>query len=205
MLINNHTLFFSMLFLILGTVILNAQKTPGTLVFKDGSIKKGFVQLASSERVKFKVNKKDKAIKYEFTDLEYAEISINDEVSRYKLVSILDKDLPIVLKEIVSGKVSLFNLNTQGYSPGVPMGGGMAGAPMYPMGTNYSIKNLYVLKQGEAKATHLGSNQLFSKNFKQAASDYFKDCENLVAKIQNRDFKKKEIKAIVEYYNSQCE
>lgn len=205
MLINNHTLFFSMLFLILGTVILNAQKTPGTLVFKDGSIKKGFVQLASSERVKFKSNKRDKVVKYEFSALEYAEISINDEVSRYKLVSILDKDMPIVLKEIVSGKVSLFNLNTQGYSPGVPMGGGMGGAPMYTMGTNYSIKNLYVLKEGNEKATHLGSNQLFSKNFKQAASDYFKDCSKLVAKIQNREFKKKEIKAIVEYYNSECD
>ncbi len=80
----------------------------------------------------------------------------------------------------------------------------MGGAPLNIGPMTYDIKNLYVLRTGEEKATHLGSNQLFTKNFKTAASVFFKDCTSLVTKIQNKDFKKKHIKEIVQYYNSEC-
>lgn len=193
---------FSIVFLGMFMVGLNAQKTPGTLVFKDGSSKKGFVRLFGSEKVKFKATKKDKAVKYHFSDLDHAKIYIRDEPSIYKYIPVLGTEESLVLEEIVKGKVSLFNLISQGYS--APVGGMGGAAPMFT-GASYSIKNLYVLKEGEKEATHLGSNHLFSKNFKSAASAYFKDCATLVSKIQNKDFKKKEIKAIVEYYNTQCE
>lgn len=181
-----------------------AQKTVGTLHFKNGDIQKGFVKLAGSQSVKFKSNKNAKAIKYEFADLEYAEIYNGDESSIYKNVIVLGKEKPIVLEEIVQGRVTLYNLHTQAYTSGFsPMG--VRGAPMYTGRNFYSLKNLYVKKEDENQAIHLGSNQLFTKNFKTAASDFFKDCPTLVEKIQTKEFKKKEIKAIVEYYNTYCD
>ena len=179
------------------------QKTKGTLVFKNGNTKEGLVKLSGSHEVKFRANKKEKAVKFDFESLEYAQIYYGKESHIYKNVLVSGKDSPVVLEEIVKGSVSLYNLFSQGYSVGfAPMGAG--GAPMPTGGNFYSINNLYVLKEGETNATHLGSNQLFTKNFKAAASEFFKDCPVLVDKIQNKEFKKKEIKAIVEFYNSNC-
>jgi len=45
---------------------------------------------------------------------------------------------------------------------------------------------------------------LFTKNFKKAASAYFKDCPSLVKKIQSRTFKKRDLEKIVSYYNNKC-
>ena len=180
------------------------QKTKGTLVFKNGDTKEGLVKLSGSQEVKFRKNKKEKAVKFDFEKLDYAQIYFGKESHIYKNVLVSGKDSPMVLEEIVKGRVSLYNLFSQGYSVGfAPMGAG--GAPMPTGGNFYSINNLYVLKESETNATHLGSNQLFTKNFKAAASEFFKDCPTLVDKIQNKEFKKKEIKAIVEFYNSHCQ
>lgn len=180
------------------------QKTKGVLVFKNGETKKGLVKLSGSNSVKFRAKKKEKAVKYDFSTLEYAKIYIGEEAKIYKYVAVVNKETPIILEELIVGKVTLYNLHTQGYSSGFsPMAGG--GAPMYTGGASYSINNLYVLKEGEDKASHLGSDHLFSKNFKKAASAFFKDCDSLVQKIQNKEFKKKEIKEIVEFYNDHCQ
>tara|TARA_R110000796_G_scaffold252631_1_gene389204 strand:+ start:89140 stop:89751 length:612 start_codon:yes stop_codon:yes gene_type:complete len=201
---NKVKLFLLLILLISLNNAVLAQKTEGTLVFKNGDIKEGLVKLAGSKSVKFKATKKEKPITYDFSDLEYAKIKNGDQSSLYTNVVVEGKDDPIVLEEIVKGKVTLYHLDSKGYSPGISVMGGVGGAPMYTGGNFYEIKNLYVLKKGETHAIHLGSNQLFSKNFKAAASEFFKDCTHLVTKIQNKEFKKKEIKAIVEFYNTQC-
>ena len=82
--------------------------------------------------------------------------------------------------------------------------GGTNGQMNMMHGNYYDIKNLYVTKGVNGDVTHLGLNQLFSKNFKNAASDYFSDCPELVAKIQNKEYKKKHIRDIVNFYNLQC-
>ena len=82
--------------------------------------------------------------------------------------------------------------------------GGANGHMNMSNGNYYDIKNLYVRRGVSGEITHLGSNQLFSKNFKNAASDYFADCPELVTKIQNKEFKKKHVRDIVKFYNLQC-
>ena len=80
-----------------------------------------------------------------------------------------------------------------------PMG---AGGPMIQ---SYNIVDYYVKRSNQQNATHLASNELFSKNFKKAASEFFSDCPLLVEKLQTKEFNKKDIKEIVTFYNENCD
>jgi ribosomal protein S17 len=192
-----------LVFFFIGSNTLLSQTTPGVLMFKDGNSKQGFLKFSGAENVKLKPKKYEKAIKYHFSELDYAKFYYGDKVAIYKFVPVSGKKSHLVLEEIVEGKVSLYTLVSKGYSIGMgPMNAG--GAPIFNGGNYYEINNLYVLKEGEKEAVHLGSNLLFSKNFKKAASSYFNDCPKLVKKIENKEFHKENIQAVVEFYNREC-
>lgn len=185
---------------------LHAQKSKAVLTFKDGTVKKGFGVLVSGNRVKFRAKRKSKPIKYHFKNLETVTITRKDDSRTYAFIRVQNKNKPRVLEVKVAGNLSLYELSQTHYSGGHIGGAGGAGGfgggftPVY----TYNINNFYVRKEGQKEATHLGSNQLFSKNFKKAASAYFKDCPSLVKKIQSRTFKKRDLKKIVTYYNNKC-
>ena len=84
------------------------------------------------------------------------------------------------------------------------MGNGFGGGMHMTMGHSYNISSYYVRKENETEVTHLGSTSWISKNFKKAASNYFKDCPNLVEKLQNKEYKKKDIREIIDFYNEYC-
>lgn len=180
-------------------VALQAQKARAVLTFKDGTIKTGLGKLSGTNKIKFRANKQEKPIKYDFSLLDEAKISGITYVSVN--VNVNGSENKKVLERVLVGKVYLYQSQNQGYMPyaGAPGGVGFAG------GYSYSINNFYVSRANEVKATHLGSNELFTKNFKQAASDYFKDCTELVQKIQNSTFKKRDLIAIVQFYNNECQ
>ncbi len=182
---------------------LSAQKTKGTLFFKDGIVKKGLVRLTGSGKIKYKSSKKAKATKYDFSEFEKVDILENKETVVYVHILARGHNGPQVVRELVKGKVSLYHLLSTGGGP-VFMPGNGPGGGSYTHNRTYDIKHLYVKRKGENVATHLGSDQLFTKNFKKAASRFFKDCTSLVQKIENRAYKKRDIKEIVAFYNNEC-
>ena len=191
--------------LLICTANLNAQRSEAILTFKDGTVKKGLGKLISQDRVKFRENKNSKAKKYAFKNLKHVKIKDYDEFQTYAYIRIQNKKTPRVLEVKVAGYLSLYELSRTHYSPSGFAGGyGAGGFSGPPMGYHYDINNFYVRKKGQKEATHLGSNHLFSKNFKKAASAYFKDCPSLVKKIQSRTFKKRDLEKIVNYYNNKC-
>jgi len=193
-----------LLVLCLGVSTVNfAQNTKAVLQFKDGTTKTGLGKIVGN-KVKFKMNKYDKAIKYSFTLLDSVKIHSNIGQITYVGIKVKGYEEPIVLQPIRRGKVNLYQRVTVGYNPGFVNSGFGGGMGYTGAGYNYSFNDFYVKKQGEAEAFHLGSNQLFTKNFKEAASDFFKDCPELVKKIEDKEFKKKQLKEIVEFYNNQC-
>jgi len=196
------TIVIGLLFLFFSA---NAQKTKGTLFFKDGSVKEGLVRLTNGEKVKFRPNKKAKATKYVFSELTEVRIMESSKPSIYVQILAKGHNGPRIVKEIVKGRVSLYHLETIGSSPMyMPNAGDPGGGSFTTFGT-YNIKNLFVKREGENVATHLGSDQLFTKNFKKAASEFFKDCEVLVSRIQQREYKKRDVKEIVTFYNNKCD
>ncbi|TDT46295.1 hypothetical protein CLV90_0343 [Maribacter spongiicola] len=185
-----------------GSSIAIAQKDAATLYFKDGKQLKGMAKLVNGDQVKFKINKGDKPEKYHFEKLEQVVINDREEPSTYIYLETREGYFNVV-RELEIGKVSLYVLEQTGYS--APMFVGSANGQMNMVhGNYYDIKNLYVSKGVNGEVTHLGSNQLFSKNFKNAASTYFSDCPVLVEKIQNKEYKKKHIRDIVNFYNLKC-
>lgn len=179
-----------------------AQRTRAKLIYKDGKEVKGFGKLIGNNRVKFKASRKDKPQKLDFSLFDRVYIYSSGYAAIYTELSVKNKiDKKIVEIMTEGDKVNLYRIASVGYSTmGSPMGFG--GAPT--MTYAYSINNFYVMKNGDKLATHLGSNQLFSKNFKKAASEYFKDCPSLVEKIKTKEFKKRDLKTIIDYYNEDC-
>lgn len=180
-----------------------AQRDAATLYFKNGKQLTGLAKLVNGDQVKFKKSKGDKAEKYHFENLEQVVINDREEPSTYIYLETRDGYYNVV-RELEIGSVNLYVLEQTGYSSPMFVGGTNGQMNMMP-GNYYDIKNLYVTKGINGEVTHLGSNQLFSKNFKNAASDYFSDCPELVAKIQNKEYKKKHVKDIVNFYNLKCQ
>lgn len=200
----SHILLF-LLALFLGSTM-HAQRTKAILYFKDGTQITGLGKLKGANKVKFRKTRKDKAKKYDFKNLEKVKIYEADDINTYVYLKVKDKNHYRVLEEVVVGEVMLYKIVSHGQHAGVGMGGfgGAGGGMAIGMGTSFSIKSYYVKQKNEQEVTHLGSTDLFSKSFKKAAGSYFKDCPDLVKKIQNRESKKRDIREVVEYYNTEC-
>ncbi len=70
----------------------------------------------------------------------------------------------------------------------------------YTLNGGISI-NYYAYR--ESKPKFLSTRDIISGiNFIKSTSEYFSDCEELVKKIKNKDFKKKETLEMVKYYNT---
>jgi len=59
-------------------------------------------------------------------------------------------------------------------------------------GTNDQVKHLYT------------KGLPFAKSFKKSISKYFKDCPELIDKVENKEFSKNEIWKVLEFYNRHC-
>lgn len=97
-----------------------------------------------------------------------------------------------LMEELIDGKVSLFRRSTMGVSGAGTMG------PTFSNSTTY-----YVKRSEEMIAENIGLNDLF-KNYKKTSKDFFSDCPELVAKLENNEFKKNEIEEVVIFYNENC-
>lgn len=198
-------IFFTCCFLAT-TEILIAQRTEARLVFKNGTVLNGLGKLKGAACVKFRKNKKTKAKKYHFKDLESVQLYNGDSRITYVYLLVKKKNKQKVLEEVIVGDISLYKMVSHGTH--APMGvgfGAAAGGMGITMGTSFTIKNYYLRKKGEKEVTHITSTDLFSKNFKKAATAYFKDCPYLVEKIATKAYRKRDIRAIIEFYNSKCQ
>jgi len=196
-------LFNSILFLVILCIgsYANAQKAPVKIGNKDGTTFTAIGKLKDN-RIKIWESTKLKPYFLDLDKIEYVHFRYGkrkgDKV--YRSVLVKGRENPSFLEELVKGEISLFKDFTANMVMGAtPMG---AGGPMIQ---SYNIVDYYVKRSNESNAIHLASNELFSKNFKKAASEFFSDCPQLVAKVQNKEFKKKDIKEIVTFYNETCD
>lgn len=182
---------------------LNGQRTPVKLKLIDGTTRVGLGKLKEKE-IKFRTDKKTRPQYFLFEDLDEIIIQEGSKRVKYKSVRIENSEKPIMLQLITEGKVNLYQKSSFGYMPTGPSGVGSTGGTSFGGGQFYAVNNYYLKRKSQVNALHMGSNQLFAKNFKKAASNYFKDCTALVDKIQIGEYKKKHLKEIVTYYNNEC-
>lgn len=182
---------------------LNAQKYKAELIFIDGTKMEGFANLKSSDEIRFRRKREAQRQIYTFDEVDTLKIHYKYKSRVYVKVRIVNKDKPKVLELVDAGKrVHCYQDVFAGYGPPAMVLG--TGFNESHMGRNHKVTNFYLRKPQQEEVTYLASTDWLSKNFKKAASKFFSDCSRLVAKIQNRELKKKHFKQIITYYNTQC-
>ncbi|MEP5340489.1 MAG: hypothetical protein ABJL44_02760 [Algibacter sp.] len=73
--------------------------------------------------------------------------------------------------------------------------------PVVANGTGSHYAGAFLIRRNE-QAVLLNSTEL--KSFKKRASEYFKDCPNLILKIESKIYTRKDSKAIIKFYNDNC-
>ncbi len=192
-------------FLILAATQSFSQKTRAELIFKDGTILEGIAEPLNNNYIKYRKERKAKKEYFTFEEVDTLKMYYDFVPKIYVLVKIKDHPLPKILELARAGKNVVYyrdilqgNIAPMAFSS---MGGG---GSMISGGGFYNIKHSYVRKTDEEEAEHLASSNWISKNFKNSASNFFSDCPELVQKIENREFKKRDLKEIIEFYNTKC-
>jgi len=174
-----------------------AQKQRVVLVFKDGTMTTGLGKIVGN-KIKFKKGKGKKKYTYshkEVNSLVTGEGNTNIEYF-YKFIE--GKKKVVLLELVKKGKVKLY----KSISTYVPSSFGPNG--VFIEGRHKGSSSYYVSKSNNEKVFDLGDGTPFTKNFKKAASNYFKDCSILTNMIQDKKYKIKDIKEIVKFYNDGC-
>ena len=101
----------------------------------------------------------------------------------------------IFLKLVEDGTVQLFLYYYTQNSPGVvnPSTGIMTGGMLYDT-------DRYILQKGDAGEL----KQLRALQFKKDMTAFFSDCPELVRKIEEKEYKREDLRAMVQFYNTQC-
>lgn len=182
----------------------------GRIKLKSGAKREGLVKVskygsANKAIIKFKQYKKaqEEQFTHVLVDTLYLIDSKNNEETKFKFVELF-KDKIYLMKIVSEGKatiygrqkqVTLWAMGTPGYGP-----------PITTFLVPFSVgkyNEFFAIRDGEEFPSAIITVDL-KKGFKKKASEYFKDCPSLVEKIMKKEFKKKDIEKVGEYYNSKC-
>ena len=181
-------LFYLFLFFIM-TSSLQGQNEKYTIYKHGGQVYKTNRYVTKTGFIKFKVDNNSRLLPYRDLDsiVSYQKNKKSKELEPVVKMFIPISDTRGALMEVIErGKCTLFLWR---YSSG----GGTS--------TNY-----YAYREGEGKPKLIVTRDIISPlNFIKDTSEYFSDCEALVTKIKNKDYKKKETPEMVRYYNTQCQ
>ncbi len=192
------------------TFQVEAKRIKGQIFFDHDTIEvtmnipvKFFSQVPNYEKLQYKVKYfDDQGVKKVLRPDDAKEIRFtygNKEVrmlSRYNSLggNIFSLSSNIFLRIESDGYLKLFNFYFTRSSPGMYN----ASTGMTTGGYAYSVEK-FVLQKGSGQLKR-PSGLTFRKDMMQ----YFNDCPALVQKIENREFRKGDIQAIVRFYNQNC-
>lgn len=187
-----------------------SKKEPGTIYKKDGSKEEGIVFLPQQwkdKTIKIKQDKKTSKINSE--DIDSIVISPTDATKKFTFIYSPVREFKLFKKEYdekptkslwlykkIKGKMSLY------------YGGEMIGYKKDSIKVNRGDTFYYAQRKGENIPSLIGQdpNMLLSVNhnnvFRQMATLYFNDDEDMKAKIQSEKYTLKEIHKLAEDYNN---
>ena len=164
---------------------MNAQYHSGTIYFKNGETKKGFIKKRNFDGIKFKENKNSKTIIY-----DHNHITGYDTLIGYYRYKNEYKSSPILFELLTRGKINLYFLQKSSYGFAIPGGSGAT----YGGGTSY----IYFIEKGE-RFMKLGYRVNKGNLF------YFTDCPILIKKIKSKEIKGSNVYKIIDFYNTRCD
>ncbi|MFC4633452.1 hypothetical protein ACFO3O_06015 [Dokdonia ponticola] len=208
----------TLLFIFFVFINVSAQKSSATLFFKDGTSQQGYVIGDASWDIRFSKELKGKKTTYDFKELDSLHITENEQLISYHIQkyrfgksSKKSKKLKYTMAQlIIDGPVRFYiqklkyttpeSVETIRYSNGHV-------EEKTALATDYSQHSLFVIKPDEDRLFWLYTpgGGLFSRNFKNAATEYFQDCPAVIAKIESGEFNSKTVAKMVQFYNNQCQ
>lgn len=198
-------LFLFVLLLSIGNVC--AQYKPSSLHLKDGNVLKGFVKvMALRDGIKFKKTSSDKPTIYTPDEINEfyltEELNIENKPRKYTYKISINSSFPVLLEEVITGKVSLYTREVQMVNAGMPNGtGGFTN--FGPSGT--TIQYYIGVNGGDYAEKVSNKSKLRYRQFKKIVSRSFNKCEKLTSIAKNKKkYKKKTVEDIVKVYNKSC-
>lgn len=166
--------------------------------FLDNTKKEGLALVKpSSDKISFKESKKEKRVKYNHYDVARLILKRDTIFREFRYKKSPDRRAPRLLQVVIDNDdVSLYATFTK-YKPG-----GLIGAIFNIEETDYIY---YLVKNQSKDAIYVGEKGLTSrKRMSKVIKKHLGDCPDLVKKANEKEFRLKDIKQIVEYYNSNC-
>jgi hypothetical protein len=165
-----------------------SQEREAKIVFIDSTSIQGYGEI-KNEKIYFRVDLKSKKSEWDYDYTKGLIFSGYGFTEKYEYVKPDKYSKPILMEVIEEGNINLYKKSYNNYVNG--LGPGQFGS--YVFSSAY-----YVKKNNEENATEL------TFSFKSRSLRYFSDCEKLIEKIKNREFKVNTIPEIVYYYNDYC-
>lgn len=185
-----------------------SQNQEAILYLRNGDTIHGLAKITDFGKIKFRYNKKSTKKKYDGKTLKKFEIYEKDT---YQLVTYCYKLVQnkrffsnsVLMKLVTEGKINLYTMTS---TVTAPIGFGSAGGMGFGMNIiSNSFDHYYVCRGNSDFVIELATvGSFFGKNFIKAASEYFSDCPDLVKKIENKVYKKRDIEEIIRFYNAKC-
>ncbi len=178
------------------------------------------INIGSKEKLRFRKNKKAKGKNSKYLPAEVEQViftvTYKEKVGKKKVEKTRkEKYAPIYLNKkqtklgfaelIVDGSMKLVgrtvSVNSGGgtWSAGTPYS-----APVYTYDFGFLSNHNQVMFLKDGMKPEVFNQVSLLKSFKNRAKNFFEDCPALVGKIENKIFKKEDLIAIAEFYNSNC-
>jgi len=181
--------------------------TEAEIYLKDGKVLQGrvilpYVQkgmsLAGKEKVRFKIDPKKVSKKISAKDIAKMLLKINysEKVKGKRIKKQRDATFIVISKNKKNTKFGFAELIVDGKVKLVKRV--VAGNSNNQYGS--TVESLFI-KNNEMAVPF---NYIGIKSFKKSAKNYFSDCSSLVSKIDNKEFNRKNLREIAEYYNANC-
>ncbi|WP_037315594.1 hypothetical protein [Salegentibacter sp. Hel_I_6] len=183
-----------------------------TLKLRNGDILIGEARITDDEKVNFRKSKGNKKQKHNYRTLESFRIYGEKDTLRftYKIIAGKEPRLMRVLREY-PGRINLYAIE---YFNNTFRPGGTPTNPAVPLGEGVSLStgvavnaSEYYLNKGNGfEVVKIGNDHpVFGKRrFKNALIEFFEDCPKLIEKVEENEFSRREMEAIVDFYITNC-
>jgi hypothetical protein len=203
----------------------HAQRGEAELILNDGKRIKGFGEItgmSSILTVRFK-NDSLKYRAYSHEDIIGIDIKENEYFRKFRYKNTDKSKYPKLLEIISNGELSLYiRIFGEGILSGMPLQKRLEKyvsehhfVPPDSNGffINYAYTEIdfqrysyYIGVKGSYDVEHLYTRGLpFSKTFKKAMKSKFKNCPELIDKIEEKEFKKEDIITAIYFFNQECQ
>ncbi|MBL4662199.1 MAG: hypothetical protein JKY22_01225 [Flavobacteriaceae bacterium] len=170
---------------ILSFLYMNAQFKEGTIYLKDSTEIKGLIKFKTFGGVKYKEDEGSDIREYEDSQLSGYDINENGIIKKYRSKKV-GANFPRIMKIEKLGKINLYSIF--GSNAGSAMGLGLPVSEGYVF---FLEKNNITIRTGA--------------KFKNGKLHLIEDCPTLIDKIKKKEFKKRDVIEIIDYYNKKCD